>query len=104
MYAIIQQGGHQYKVEPGKDLEFYNLPQKEGEKLILKEILLLVDKTNVLVGQPFVPNATVTLKILKHLKGEKIRVARFKAKSRYTKVKGSRQSLVKVHVESIGSR
>ena len=101
MYAIIQQGGHQYKVKPGDDLELYHLTEKEDEKVILKEVLLLVEDTKVLVGQPFIPNASVTLKILKHLKGEKIRVARFKAKSRYTKIKGFRPFLTKVHVESI---
>lgn len=102
MYAIIEQNGHQYKVSPGETVDFDNLPLKEGETFTTEKILLLVDDANIQVGQPYISNVKATFKVIKNYKGEKIRVSRFKAKSRYTRVSGFRPILLRVKVESIG--
>lgn len=102
MYAIIQNGSHQYKVTPGMELPLYNLSKKEGEKVVLENVLMVVnDDGNIQVGKPFVNKASVSLEVKKVKQGKKINVMRFKAKSRYTKRRGFRESLTVVYVDAI---
>lgn len=102
MYAIIQKGSHQYKVTPGMELDLYNIPGKNGDKITIKEVLMIVDdKGEIKVGQPFIDKAFVELKINGNKKGEKIDIMRFKAKSRYTKRRGFREDLTVVSIDSI---
>lgn len=100
-YAVVKIGGSQYKVKEGDEFEVLRLPQKEGEEIELPEVLLVVDDGQVKVGQPKVEGVKIKAKILSHLKGEKIRVSRFKAKSRYRKVRGFRPYLTKIKIEKI---
>lgn len=101
MYAVIEKNGHQQKIEQGKEYEFDKIRLTEGSKFVVKEVLLFVDNNNVIIGQPYVPNAEVSFKVIRHSKGDKVHVMRFKAKSRYTKRTGFRPQLTKVVVESI---
>ncbi|PJE67712.1 50S ribosomal protein L21 [Candidatus Shapirobacteria bacterium CG10_big_fil_rev_8_21_14_0_10_40_9] len=100
-YAVVKIGGSQYKIKEGDEFEVDRLPQKEGEEIELTEVLLVVDDGEVKIGQPQVLEATVKAKIISHFKGEKIRVSRFKAKSRYRKVRGFRPYLTKIKIEKI---
>ncbi len=104
MYAIIQKGSHQYKVTPGMELNLYNIPAKNGDKIKISEVLMVVDdKGEVNVGKPFIDKAFVELKVSGNKKGEKIDIMRFKAKSRYTKRRGFREQLTVVLIESINA-
>lgn len=103
MYAIIEACGRQYKVVAGSELVLNKLPDKEGAKVKISKVLLLVNDKDVQIGTPYVANTNVSLKIIKQFKGDKIRVGRFRAKSRYRKVTGFRPSLTRVLVESIKS-
>ena len=67
MYAVIQTSGHQYKVSIGDEIEVDHIPQKDGERVTVAEVLLLVDEGNVLIGNPYLPKTNVTLKVIKHL-------------------------------------
>jgi len=100
-YAVIKTGGKQYKVNEGDELLIEKIEAKEGDSLTLDQVLLLVDEKKVKVGQPLVKEAKVKVKILAQTKGEKIRVAKFRAKSRYRKVKGHRQRLTKIKIVKI---
>ncbi|MDP3888861.1 MAG: 50S ribosomal protein L21 [bacterium] len=102
-YAVVKIGGSQYKVQEGKGIIVDRLPQKEGEPFEITEVLLLVDD-QVKIGQPTLSDIQIKAKILGHEKGEKIRVAKFKAKSRYRKVTGFRASLTRVMIEQIGGK
>lgn len=101
-YAVVKIGKSQYKVKEGEELDVDKLLLKEGEQIDLSEVLLSVDDGQVKIGQPTVAGLSVKAKVLAHFKGEKIRIARFKAKSRYRKVTGFRASLTKIKIESIG--
>lgn len=102
MYAIIQKGSHQYKVTAGMQLDLYNIAAKIGDKLKINEVLMVVDdKGDIKVGQPYIDKAFVQLKVNGSKKGDKIDIMRFKAKSRYTKRRGFREDLTVVSVESI---
>ncbi|KKS80090.1 MAG: 50S ribosomal protein L21 [Candidatus Beckwithbacteria bacterium GW2011_GWA2_43_10] len=101
IYAIIKTGGKQYKVVEGETLKLEKLPGKPKEKIAFKEVLLLVDEKKVHLGQPIVKNAVVSGEIIEQSKDKKIRVAKFKAKSRYRRVHGHRQEITLVKIVKI---
>ncbi len=100
-YAVIRTGSKQYKVKEGQQISVEKLVGKEGSTIKLEEVLLVVDGENRNVGSPLVKNAFVSAQILAQAKGEKIRVATFKAKSRYRRAKGHRQKLTLLQIEKI---
>ncbi len=95
-YAVVRTQGHQYRVEEGQD---FLVPKAEDFQY---EVLLVVDGEKVQLGTPLVKSHKVSLKLTEPLvKGEKIRVFKYKAKSRYRKTIGSRPQYSQIHVESI---
>jgi len=100
-YAVIKIQGKQFKVKEGDEIELEKLAIKEGEKLQIKEVLLLVDNQEVKIGCPYLENVTIQAEVIKQHKGKKIRVATFKAKSRYRRVKGFRPQLTRVKIKKI---
>lgn len=104
MYAVIKIGGKQYRVAEGDILAVDKLPNQVGEQIDFPEVLLMIDNNHVQIGQPTVSQATVKAKILEQLKGEKIRIARFKAKVRYRRLKGFRPLLTKIQIEKIATQ
>lgn len=100
-YAIVKIGGFQFKVAEGEELAVEKIDGKKGEAVEFNEVFLIVEDKQVKIGQPQVKGAKVKAKILEQLKGEKIRVATYKAKSRYRRVKGHRQLLTKLQITEI---
>lgn len=100
-YAVFKTGGKQYKVSEGQILEIERINKKPKEKIEFNELLLVVDNGERELGQPLVVGAKVEAEILDQIKGPKIRVAKFKAKSRYRRVRGHRQHLTRVKIEKI---
>lgn len=100
-YAVVKTGGKQYRVKEGEELEVEKIKGKKGDKIELGEVLLLVDNDKVKIGTPKLDKIRVTAEILEQKKDKKIRVAKFKAKSRYRRVKGHRQLLTRVKVLKI---
>ena len=100
-YAVILFQGKQYRVEEGMSLTLDRVAEEEKKSLTLKDVLLFVDGDTVKIGAPYVDGAIVKATVLSHGRGEKIRVATFKAKSRYRKVRGHRQEQTTVQIESI---
>jgi large subunit ribosomal protein L21 len=97
-YFIVRTGGKQYKVEEGSQIDIERIPNKVGESYSFKEVLLKKTDNEVLIGTPLINNLMVDTKIIEQKRGKKIRVATYKAKSRYRKVKGHRQYLTTVEV------
>ncbi len=100
-YAVIQTGGKQYRVSEGDIIEVERLSGAKDETISFTDVLLYTADGTVNLGTPLIEGATVTGKIVDHLKGEKIRVSKYKAKVRYRRVTGHRQSLTKVQIEQI---
>lgn len=90
-YAVIQLAGKQYKVSPGETITVNKLDYPEGEKFSITDVLLTSTDKGITVGTPLVPKVTVTAQVQSQQKGEKIRVATYKSKSRSRKVQGHRQ-------------
>ena len=103
MYAIIETGGKQYKVEQGAELYIEKLPQTAGESVTFDRVLLVSKDGSVVVGSPTVAGATVTGKVEKQGRGQKIIVFKYKAKKNYHKKQGHRQPFTKVVIESINA-
>lgn len=101
MKAVVEITGHQHLVQAGDELLVDRLSSKKGEKISLDKVLLIFNEKKIEIGNPFLKGAAVEAKVLGHLKGNKIRVARFKAKSRYRRVKGFRAALTKIKIGKI---
>lgn len=97
-YAIVQLLGKQHRVAEGDLLVVDRVENKPTEKFDVTDVLLVADGAKITVGQPLVSKAKVTFSVESAERGEKIRVAKYKAKSRYRKVQGHRplQSTLKV--------
>lgn len=100
-YAIIQLGGRQFKITVGDKFILDRLDQEEGQKFEISEVLMISDEKNQQIGTPLIEKASVTLKLLNHGRSKKIRVGKFRAKSRYRKVFGHRQPQSTVEVVKI---
>lgn len=101
MYAVVISGGKQYKVEENQILEVDRISAEKNSQHNFKDILLIRNDERILIGNPFIPGASVKAKIIDHIKGEKIDVARYKAKVRYRKKIGFRPYLTKLLIEKI---
>lgn len=99
-FAIIESGGKQYRVSPGDELEIELVAGKPTDTVKFDRVLLVKDGETVKVGKPYLKGVTVVADNLGETKAKKIRVARFRAKSRYRRVVGHRQRLTKVKVHS----
>ena len=103
-YAIIQLAGKQYLVREGEFLEVDRLIQAPDEEWTTSDVLLIGTGESVVIGNPIIDKAKVTLKVIDQKKGDKIRVVKYKSKSRYRRLQGHRQALSTIKVLSIASR
>ncbi|MBU0974698.1 50S ribosomal protein L21 [Patescibacteria group bacterium] len=91
-YAIIQLVGKQFRVEEGKTFITDRITDKEiGDLLKVTDVLLVADEKSSTIGTPIVKGAEVTLKLIENGRGKKIRVVKYKSKSRYRKITGHKQ-------------
>ncbi|MFT9849876.1 50S ribosomal protein L21 [Aneurinibacillus sp. REN35] len=103
MYAIIETGGKQYKVEKGTELYIEKLTDAEGDTVTFDRVLLVSGDNGVKMGAPVVEGATVTAKVERHGKGKKIIVYKYKAKKNYRRKQGHRQPYTKVVIDAINA-
>ncbi|MCC7106277.1 MAG: 50S ribosomal protein L21 [Chloroflexi bacterium] len=101
MYAVIESGGKQHKVRPGDTIDVERLEAEAGSSLTLDRVLLVADDDNVQVGTPLVAGATVAAEVVEQKRGPKIIVFKYKAKVRYRKKQGHRQSLTTLKITDI---
>ena len=103
-YAVIKTGGKQYKVSEGQVIEVERINAEPNSSITFSDVLLVAGDSSPKIGNPFLANTIVSGKVLGEFKGEKIRVAKYKAKVRYRRVTGHRQLLTRVMIESIGEQ
>lgn len=97
-YVVVRIKGHQYRVSEGESI----LVDKLGKEDPKVEVLMIVNDNKVEVGKPIVKDANLKLKVLDaEVKGEKIKVFKYKPKSRYRKTRGFRSRLSRVVIEKI---
>jgi large subunit ribosomal protein L21 len=101
MYAIIETGGKQYKVQPGDVIVVEKIETEVGETVDLNKVLMVEQDGQYKVGQPLLENAKVVAKVMSHGKAKKIIVFKYKPKKNYRKKQGHRQPYTRLLVESI---
>lgn len=101
MYAIIETGGKQYKVQEGDVLFIEKLNAGDGESVTFDRVLAVSKEDGLVAGTPVVSGASVTAKVEKHGKGHKVVVFKYKPKKNYHKKQGHRQPYTKVTIEKI---
>ncbi|WP_274362628.1 50S ribosomal protein L21 [Paenibacillus thermotolerans] len=101
MYAIIETGGKQYKVQEGDVIYIEKLEAAEGGQVTFDRVLAVSGGEGLKAGAPYVEGASVTGKVEKHGKGQKIIVFKYKPKKNYRRKQGHRQPYTKVTIEKI---
>jgi large subunit ribosomal protein L21 len=103
MYAIVDIAGQQFKVEKDQTVFVHRLDNKEGDKVNFENVLLVDNNGSVKVGAPTVSGASVSAKVLSHLKGDKVIVFKKKRRKGYQKSNGHRQQFTKIVIEGINA-
>ena len=100
-YAVFKSGGKQYRVQPGDTLDVELLPDPVDSVTEFGEILALSDGGEVTFGSPLVEGAKVTAQVLSHYKDRKLMVFKYKAKTRYRRKRGHRQTYTRLQIQDI---
>jgi len=103
MYAVVDNGGKQYRVEPGRTLVVDRIDAEAGATVTFDRVLLIGDGDVVTVGTPTVSGASVRGTVLEHGRGPKIIVFRFRPKAHYRRRTGHRSELTRVRVDEIAT-
>ncbi len=103
MYAVIQTGGKQYRVEPGKTIHVEKLAGDAGSKIVFDQVLLVSsgDGGKVTVGKPLVSGAKVTGEIVAQTRAKKLVVFKMEYARNYVRKNGHRQDLTAVKIQGI---
>ena len=101
MYAVIETGGKQYRVELGTELEVELLDAEPGQEINLDRVLLVVDGDKSAIGQPVVEDAAVSAKVLRQDRGEKTISFKYRPKARRRVKKGHRQELTVLKITDV---
>jgi large subunit ribosomal protein L21 len=101
MYAVIRSGGKQYRVEPGATIEVERLDGKVGSDVTFDEVLTVRTDEKKILGAKEASKAKVTGKIVKHTRGDKVQVLKFKRCGQYKIQRGHRQDYTAVEVSEI---
>jgi large subunit ribosomal protein L21 len=101
MYAVIETGGKQYRVEVGTELEVERLDVAPGEAITLDRVLLIADGAEASIGRPIVADAVVAAEVLRQDRGEKTISFKYRPKARRRVKKGHRQELTVIRVTDV---
>jgi large subunit ribosomal protein L21 len=101
MYAIVEIAGQQFKVAKDQKVFVHRLKEEEGASVSFDKVLLHADGDNITLGAPAIDGASVSAKVVKHLKGDKVIVFKKKRRKGYRKKNGHRQYLTEIHIGDI---
>src|SRR6187399_1282404 len=101
MYAVIETGGKQYRVEVGTELEVELLDAEPGKTISVGRVLLVADGDDASIGQPVVDGASVSAEVVRQGRGEKVIAFKYRPKARRRVKKGHRQELTVVRISDI---
>jgi len=101
MYAIVNINGVQQKATPEEILELPRLKAEPGAKVKFTEVMLVGDGDKITVGKPYLDGAQVTLEVIEHFRGPKLRIFKFKRRRDYRRRQGHRDECTRVRVAAI---
>ena len=102
MYAVIETGGKQYRVQPGDVIDVERLPAgSDDDSVVFERVLMVGDDDDVQVGQPLVEGAQVSAVRVAEVRGPKLTVFKMKRRKGYRRKNGHRQDLLRVRIDGI---
>ena len=101
MYAIVDIAGQQFKVEKDQKIFVHRLDGEAGSNMFFDKVLLIDNGKNIIIGNPLISDALISVKILSHLKGDKVIVFKKKRRKAYQIRKGHRQLLSEIQISEI---
>lgn len=103
MYAVIETGGKQYRVEPGDVVDIERLPELDDDETTIEfdRVLMVSGDDGVQTGRPVLDGAKVKATLLSEVRGPKVRVFKMKRRKRYRRTNGHRQDYLRVQIDDI---
>ena len=101
MYAVIESGGKQHRVEPGEVLRLEKLDVDEGGTVDFDKVMMIGEGDNVQIGTPYVDGGKVTAEVVSHGRGDKITIIKMKRRKNYRRQAGHRQYFTAVKIKEI---
>ncbi|MCG7410948.1 50S ribosomal protein L21 [Moraxella nonliquefaciens] len=101
MYAVIKSGGKQHRVSVGETLKVELLKAEVGATLNIEEVLMVVNGSDVKIGQPVVAGASVVAEVVSHGRGKKVRIVKHRRRKHYHKEQGHRQWYTELKINAI---
>ncbi|MBS0184416.1 MAG: 50S ribosomal protein L21 [Nitrospira sp.] len=103
MYAIVETGGKQYRVEAGSTIQVQSLAGDVGTQIELNQVRLLQGDTGLMIGQPLIEGAKVTAEIVRQGRTRSITVFKKKRRKNYRRTRGHRQGFTKLLIKTIAT-
>lgn len=103
MYAVIETGGKQYRVQAGDVVSVEKLGLLEGEKYEFDKVLMVANDEGITAGKPYVEGASVKATVLEEGRGKKVYVYKYKSKKGYARKNGHRQAFTKLVIDEINA-
>jgi large subunit ribosomal protein L21 len=103
MYAVIANGGKQYRVEKGSVLRIEKLTAEPGAQVSFDQVLLVGNGDGIKVGSPRIAGASVTATVERHGKGDKVSIVKFRRRKHYLRMKNHRQQFTEVTITDIAA-
>jgi large subunit ribosomal protein L21 len=101
MYAVIETGGKQYRVEQGQRIKVEKLNADEGATVDLDKVLLVADGEDIKVGAPYLAGGKVTATVASQGRGKKVHIIKFRRRKHYAKKQGHRQAYTELEITGI---
>lgn len=103
MFAVFESGGKQHRVTEGEVIRLERLSGEPGEPVVFDRVMMVANGNAVTVGHPFVEGCTVTGEVVDQVRGDKVRVIKFKRRKNYMRTKGHRQHYTMVKITGISA-
>ena len=101
MYAVIKTGGKQYKVAAGEKIKVEQIAADVGQEIVIDQVLAVGNGADIQVGTPLVLGASVTVTVISHGRGDKIRIFKMRRRKHYQKRQGHRQNYTELQISAI---
>jgi large subunit ribosomal protein L21 len=101
MYAVIQTGGKQFRVEAGNTILVEKLPAEPGKEVVLDKVLMIGDGEKATIGRPTVEGAKVVAEVIRQTRAPKVIIFKKRSKKGYKKTQGHRQYVTEIKIKEI---
>ncbi|MBO6704139.1 MAG: 50S ribosomal protein L21 [Pseudomonadales bacterium] len=101
MYAVIESGGKQHRVEPGEVLQLEKLEAAQGDTIDFDKVMMIGEGEKVQIGTPYVEGGKVTAEVVSHGRGDKVTIIKMRRRKHYRRQAGHRQYFTAVKITDI---